>query len=75
MCIRDSVELAEGAVLHDVTVGAHGLFEDFLAVGDEEQLQIAARSFGQAFVVQGSDDRDWTDAKMCFHCSGLWSPT
>ena len=54
--VLPDVEFAEGAVLHDVTVGAHGLFEDFLAVGDKEQLQITAGRLTQAFVVKGGDD-------------------
>jgi hypothetical protein len=39
------IEFAEGTVLHDIPVGAHRLFEDFLAVSDEEQLEIAAGGF------------------------------
>ena len=50
------VEFAEGTVLHDVAIGAHGLLEDFLAVCHEEQLQVFARCFSESPVVEGCND-------------------
>src|SRR5581483_10248598 len=51
------VQLPEGRLVQNMAKGGEALFEDLLAVGDEEQAQVLAELASKAAVVESGHDR------------------